>query len=140
MKFVGRGPMVIVDASCLYDILARKHNARRIEVHLATEPDQAAPHCIDVEVISVIRRDFRLGRLDFTAASQAVHDLRDWRGHRFGHLLLLERAWELRDNVRSWDAMYVALAEAFQAPLLTTDERLANAMGPRCSVELFQAP
>jgi predicted nucleic acid-binding protein len=73
--------------------------------------------------------------LDRTEATQAVEDLEAWPGVRVGHRLLLARAWELRDSVRGWDAMYVALAEAFDAVLITTDERLAAATGPTCSIE-----
>ncbi len=47
----------------------------------------------------------------------------------------VSRAWELRDTVRGWDAMYVALAEALGAVLLTTDLRLAAAPGPTCQIE-----
>jgi predicted nucleic acid-binding protein len=66
---------------------------------------------------------------------QAVEDLGAWPGERFGHRLLLERAWQLRESVRGWEAMYVALAEALGAPLVTTDRRLAAAKGPTCSIE-----
>jgi predicted nucleic acid-binding protein len=58
-----------------------------------------------------------------------------WPGERFGHLLLLRRAWHLRDTVRGWDAMYVALAEAFDGVLITTDRRLAAASGSTCRIE-----
>src|SRR5712692_1075089 len=126
---VVRGRMLIVDASCLYEVLAGTPWAEQIRRRLDADSDHAAPHVIDVEVLGVIRREFLLGRLDATAANQSVADLRDWRGQRFGHQALLERAWELRQNVRGWDAMYVALAEALQAPLLTTDERLARVSG-----------
>lgn len=129
--------MLIVDASCLYDVLVGKPEAERIRTRLAADADQAAPHVIDVEVFSVIRRDFLLGKLDATAATQAVEDLRDWPGERFGHRALLERAWELRRNVRGWDAVYVALAESFQATLLTGDARLRRASGLRCAVEVI---
>ena len=94
------------------------------------------PHVVDVEVMGVIRSQYLLGRLDGTAAGQAVADLRDWPGERFGHRWLLERAWGLRDSVRGWDAVYVALAEAFDATLLTMDERLARAHGPTCRIEV----
>lgn len=53
------------------------------------------------------------------------------------HQLLLDRAWELRANVRGWDAMYVALAELLDATLLTTDARLARAVGPRCRIDVL---
>jgi predicted nucleic acid-binding protein len=44
------------------------------------------------------------------------------------------RAWELRSNVTVYDAWYVALAEWLETDLLTADERLANARGPRCTI------
>lgn len=73
----------------------------------------------------MLRREHLRGRLDRTEAAQAVEDLEVWPGERSGHRLLLARAWQLRDTVRGWDAMYVALAEALDAVLLTTDRRLA---------------
>jgi len=51
---------------------------------------------------------------------------------------LLARCWELRDNLTIYDAAYVALAEALQAPLLTGDRRLARATGPRCAIEVMK--
>jgi predicted nucleic acid-binding protein len=88
----------------------------------------------------VIRRERFRGSLDSTAAAQAVADLRDWPGERYGHRQLLERAWDLRDTIRGWDAVYVALAEALDAVLLTSDRRLAAARGPRCRIEVFPDP
>ena len=137
MSCAAPGPMLIVDASSLYDVLVGKPGSERIRARLAADADQAAPHIIDVEVLSVIRRDFLLGLLDTTAATQAVEDLRDWPGERFGHRAFLEQAWELRSTVRGWDAMYVALAESFRATLITTDARLGRAPGVRCSIEVI---
>ncbi len=136
MSFAGRGRVLVVDASCLYEVVADGTGAERVRRRLAADPDHAAPHVVDVEVVSIIRRDHRLGRLDDTAADQAVDDLRDWPGERFGHQPLLGRLWELRANVRAWDAAYVALAEALSATLLTLDGRLATAPGPRCRIEV----
>jgi predicted nucleic acid-binding protein len=129
--------MLIVDASCLYEVLADTERAERVRARLASDPEQAAPHVIDVEVLSIVRRDRMLGRLDATAARQAIEDLRDWPGERFSHGGLLERAWELRENVRAWDAVYVALAEALDATLLTLDARLGRAPGLACPVEVL---
>jgi len=128
--------MLIVDASCLYEVVVDAERAEEVRERLERDPDQAAPHVIDVEVLSVIRRDHMLGRLDATAAHQAVEDLREWPGERFGHRSLLERAWELRENVRTWDAVYVALAEVFDATLVTLDERLGRVRGLGCSIEV----
>ena len=132
----GRGPMLVVDASCLYEVVTSTPRAEAIRERMAADNDHLAPHVIDVEVFGVIRRHHLQGLLDATAASQAVDDLRDWPGQRVSHRPLLERAWSLRDSVRGWDAMYVALAESIDAVLLTLDERLAAAAGPTCRFDL----
>lgn len=129
--------MLVVDASCLYEVVADTPGAEPIRQRLTVDPDHAAPHVVDAEVLGAIRRRHLLGHLDATAAAQAVDDLRDWPGERFGHRTLLTRAWELRASVRSWDALYVALAEALGATLLTTDTRLASARGPTCRIDVM---
>ena len=136
MTVEGPGPMLVVDASALYEVLADTPRAEAIRGRLAAETDHAAPHAIDAEVLGVIRRHHLAHQLDATAASQAVDDLRDWPGERYGHRALLARAWELRESVRSWDALYVALAEALGATLLTTDIRLSGAIGPACPIDV----
>ena len=130
--------MLVVDASCLYAVVADIAGSEGVREALAADPEHVAPHVIDVEVLSVLRHDLQLGRLDRTAARQALDDLREWPGERYGHRALLERAHELRDSVRTWDAMYVALAEAFDATLITLDGRLARARGPRCVVRAIE--
>ena len=129
--------MLVVDASCLYEVLIGGPGPNPIRDRLAADRDHAAPRIVDVEVFGVLRREHRRGRLDRTEATQAVEDLEAWPGERFGHRLLLDRAWQLRDTVRGWDAMYVALAEALAATLITTDRRLAAATGPLCEIEVF---
>lgn len=128
--------MLIVDASCLYEVVADGSRADVARARMRSDPDHAAPHLVDAEVLGVIRLDLLRGRLDRTAASQAVEDLRYWPGERFGHAALLARAWDLRDRIRTWDALYVALAEALEATLLTFDERLARVAGSTCDVEV----
>jgi predicted nucleic acid-binding protein len=128
--------MLVVDASCLTEVLIGGPGAEAIRRRLASDDDHIAPHIVDVEVFSVLRREHLHGRLDRTEAAQAVQDLEAWPGERFGHRPLLPRAWQLRNTVRGWDAMYVALAEAMDAVLVTTDRRLAAATGPTCRIEL----
>jgi len=128
--------MLVVDASCLFEVVADTPRAGEIVDRLAADPDHAAPQVIDLEVFGVIRAQHLRGRLDGTAAGQAVTDLRDWPGERFGHRRLMDRAWQLRDSIRGWDAFYVALAEACDATLLTLDARLARVHGPTCRVEV----
>jgi predicted nucleic acid-binding protein len=129
--------MLVVDASCLYAVVADTAGSEGVRSALIGDTDHAAPHIVDVEVLSVVRRDHQRGVLDSTAARQAVDDLRSWPGDRYGHRALLERAFELRANVRTWDAIYVALAEALDARLITLDARLASAPGLRCSIDLI---
>ena len=127
--------MLVVDASCLVETLIGGPRADAIGGRLDADPDHAAPHIIDVEVFGVVRREHQRGRLDRTEAAQAVDDLEAWPGERFGHRFLLPRAWTLRDTVRGWDAMYVALAEILDVVLITTDRRLAAATGPACRID-----
>lgn len=128
--------MLVVDASVLFEVLADTPDAERLRTRLRDDADHAAPHLVDAEVLSVIRTQHQVGALDATAASQAVHDLLLWPGERWPHRPLLRRAWELRGNLRSYDALYVALAEGLNATLLTLDQRLARAPGPRCTIEV----
>lgn len=128
--------MIVVDASCLYEVIIDTPRSEAIRDRLASEPAQAAPHVLDVEVFGLIRRDYLAGTVDDTLAALAVDDLRSWPGERFGHRALLARAWELRHSVRGWDAAYVALAEVLEAPLLTLDRRLSRARGPRCRIDV----
>lgn len=81
----GRGHVLIVDASCLYLVAPDGLGADAVRRVLLDDSEYAAPHVIDVEVLGVIQRDHRLGRLDATAAGQAVEDLRSWPGERYGH-------------------------------------------------------
>lgn len=131
--------MLVIDASCLFEVVADTPRAPQIAARVTADSDHFAPEVIDVEVLGVIRAQYLRGNLDGTAAGQAVADLRDWPGERFSHRYLLDRVWQLRDSVRGWDAFYVALAELLGATLLTLDERLARAHGPRCRIEVVGA-
>ena len=127
--------MLVVDASCVAEVVLAGPDAEPVRDWLAADADQAAPHLVDAEVLGVVRRAFLRGELDGTAAHQAIDDLGSWPAARVDHRPLLERAWELRHSVNAADALYVALAEALDVPLLTLDKRLARADGPRCPVE-----
>ncbi len=128
--------MIVVDASCLFEVVTDTPLAELIRTRLAQDPDHAAPHIVDIEVLSLIRRESLRGNLDETSSLLAVDDLRSWPGERYGHRALLERVWELRHTVRGWDAAYVALAEVLEATLVTLDARLARATGPSCTIEV----
>lgn len=97
----------------------------------------AAPHLIDLEITSVLRRSVRRGDVSVRRAGQALRDLADLAVERVAHTTLLPRTWELRDNFTAYDACYVALAELFRAPLLTFDARMTSGPGTRCEFEIF---
>jgi len=105
---------------------------------LRTEPLHA-PHLLDVEVTSAIRRWVLFGRLSVEDARMSLRDLRDLAADRHAHEPLLDRALDLRDAVSAYDAVYVALAELLGARLVTADQRLARAPGIRCPVTLLTA-
>jgi predicted nucleic acid-binding protein len=128
--------MLVVDASCVAEVVLAGPDAEPVRGRLAGDPEQAAPHLVDAEVLGVVRRAHRRGELDGTAARQALDDLESWPAMRVDHRPLLERAWQLRDSLSAPDALYVALAEALDATLLTLDQRLARADGPRCRVDV----
>jgi len=128
--------MLVVDASALAEVVLAGPDAEPVRGRLAGDPEQAAPHLVDAEVLGVVRRAHLRGELDGTAARQAIEDLESWPATRVDHRPLLERAWQLRDSLGAPDALYVALAEALGATLLTLDRRLARARAPRCRIEL----
>ena len=90
------------------------------------------------EVASVLRRQVRLGAVAPRRAELALADLAAAPVARAPHQPLLGRCWELRDNLTIYDTTYVALAEALRVDFLTGDLRLANAIGPRCPIEVFR--
>jgi hypothetical protein len=77
--------MLVVDASCLCEVLTGSPGAEAVRRRLAADADHAAPHIVDVEVFGVIRQELMLGKLDQTAAELAIDDMRSWPGERFGH-------------------------------------------------------
>lgn len=124
--------MIVVDASALFEIAIDRPLAESVRGIFDKTTELAAPELIDAEVMGLIRRDWTLGKLHESRAEVAISELRRWPGERFSHRAFTDRVWELRHNVRTWDAYYVALAELLGAPLVTLDRRLATANGPTC--------
>lgn len=129
--------MIVVDASALLEVILRTRAAPDVERRLfASGQTLHAPHLLDVEVAQVIRRYAAKGDIDADRGRAALEDLADFPLRRYPHDFLLPRVWELRSNLTAYDAVYVALAEALDAPLLTRDQRLVAATGHRARIEL----
>jgi predicted nucleic acid-binding protein len=130
--------MIVVDASAIIEVLLRTPAAAAVDARLF-EPGETlhAPHLLDVEVAQVVRRYVANGDVDADRGREALDDLAALRLRRYPHDLLLPRIWALRHNLTAYDAAYVALAEALDAPLLTRDRRLAAAAGVSARIELI---
>jgi predicted nucleic acid-binding protein len=130
--------VIVVDASALLELLLDGPSSGVVAARFR-EPGVSlhAPHLLDVEVAHVLRRHARSGALDDRRAAEALSDFLDLPITRYPHELLLPRAWMLRDVVTAYDAMYVALAEGLDAPLVTRDRKLARAKGHRARVEVL---
>jgi predicted nucleic acid-binding protein len=129
--------VLVVDASVLVVALADDGADGDRARHRLRGETLAAPELIDLEVTSVVRRHVATGHLEDRRARLCLSDLSALGLHRARHLPLLARCWELRDNVTTYDASYVALAELLETTLLTADDRLARAAGPRCAIEVL---
>lgn len=129
--------MIVLDASALVELLLGTDHGRTIGARIA-DPRLGlhTPHLADVEVAQALRRYVREGALEADSAASALADLRSLDLERHAHEPLLDRVWSLRENLTAHDAVYVALAEALDAPLVTCDGRLARAPGLRAQVEL----
>ena len=131
--------MIVVDASALLELLLRTALGARVEARLFTDDHQLhAPHLLDVEIVQALRRLVRSGDVSSGRADEAIADLTDLDLHRHAHMDLLGRAWKLRDNISAYDAMYVVLAEALEAPVVTCDGPLATAPGHRARIEVIE--
>jgi predicted nucleic acid-binding protein len=84
----------------------------------------------------VVRRYAANREIDAERGRTALADLADFPLRRYPHDFLLPRVWDLRNNLTAYDAMYIALAEVLDAPLLTRDKRLAAAPGHHARIEL----
>ena len=90
-----------------------------------------------MEVAHVVRRHAAGGEIAQERGHELLSDLVDLPLQRHPHDWLLPRVWELRNNLTAYDAVYVALAEALDAPLVTRDARLAAAPGHSVKVEVM---
>jgi predicted nucleic acid-binding protein len=131
--------VIVADASAVLEFLLQTPLGARVEARLFRDGDELhAPHLIDVEVTQALRRLVRSGEVSPDRAAEAIADLVDIDLHRHAHLDLLTRAWKLRDNITAYDAVYVALAEALGATVVTCDAPLGKAPGHRASVEVVR--
>lgn len=130
--------LAVVDASALVAFYAADDSRRpAVATRLATGDALFAPAHLDAEIVSALRGLSRSNATLRAAAPGALRHLAGFPIRRMPLAPLLQRIWELRDNVTAYDAAYVALAERLDGPLITCDGKFAGASGPRCSFELI---
>ena len=135
--------MLVVDASAVAELLLGRAAGEAVAQRLREHGfDLHAPHLLDVEVLSALRRVVAAGDASPARTGEAVADLLDLPIERYAHDGLTTRIWALRENFSAYDATYIALAEAIAedgAPLLTADARLARAAGSHTGVRVLLA-
>jgi predicted nucleic acid-binding protein len=133
--------MLVLDASAVAELLLGRPAAPAVAQRLTEhEFDLHAPHLLDVEILSVLRRVVATGDATPERGQQAIDDLLALPVERYPHEVIMQRAWEHRDNFSAHDATYLALAEALTAdpvPILTADARFARAVEVHAGVPVI---
>lgn len=128
---------LVCDASAVVAALLDDGTSGRAAARSMSPADLAAPALLPFEVANILRRHERADLIGVDQVAQAHADLLDLQIELWPYELLAGRAWELRRNLTSYDASYVALAELLHAPLITLDKRIGRAPGVRCAVEVL---
>jgi len=130
--------VIILDASAAIEWLLRTQTGIKIDKSIfSPQVPLHAPHLLDVEVAQVLRRYVRDKTITPQRGQEALEDLGDLPLNRYPHDFLIPRVWELRATLTAYDAIYVALAELLDAPLLTCDGRIASAPGHHAKVDVI---
>jgi predicted nucleic acid-binding protein len=126
--------VIVIDASAAVLGLLNDGEARA----KLSEETVISPHLADSEVVHALRSLVLRGEIEEPDATRAIGVWGHLGLQRVGVSGLLDRLWELRANLSAYDATYVAVAEALDAPLVTADGRLALAPGPRCTITVVR--
>jgi predicted nucleic acid-binding protein len=129
--------MIVLDASAAVAALIDDEGGATARLHMAAATQRHAPHVLDLEVANALRKLALRARISGELASAALAHFRRIDITRYPHEPLLDRIWELRHQVTPYDAVYIALAETLDVPLVTFDGRLAAAPGITCEVALL---
>ncbi len=122
----------VVDASVLVAALVDSGPQGEWAEEIIAGGSLHAPELARAEATNILRRLERAKEITTAEANAAYEDLMQLNMEIFSFDPFAERIWELRHNVTSYDAWYVALAEALKLPLATLDERIRKSKGPTC--------
>lgn len=130
--------MLVLDASSVIELILDTAVGASVRTHLDSTHSLHAPELLGLEVVSALRRLLLSGEIDQTDADTALDTLSALGVEWYDHEPFLARCLELRHHVTAYDAAYVSLAEVLNAPLLTSDGRLASSRGHRAQVLLVR--
>lgn len=130
--------MIVVDASVVVDMLLGPGSPAgdALAAYLSDGGVVAAPHLVDAEVGQALRRYALRGEIGQQRSVDMVGVFSDIPMQRYAHRHLLERAFELRNNVTVYDGLYLALAELLDLPLMTGDRALGEVPGCNAVVDV----
>lgn len=124
--------MIVLDASAAVALLVDSGTVGGEVAARLVQHEIAYPSLLPYEVASALRRLAATDVITPQLAARSLHDVTLLNGQAFEFSDIASRVWELRHNVSTYDAAYVALAELLEVPLLTLDSRLRAAPGLRC--------
>lgn len=124
---------MIADASVLVAALVDTSADGVWAEALLASNELVLPELALVEATNILRRLRLADSLSDDAAGAALADLLTLPFTLFPYEAVAPRVWQLRTNLTSYDAFYVAIAEAIDEPLATLDKRLTRAPGSRCT-------
>lgn len=124
----------VIDASVLVAALVDTGSAGAWAEAALGERSLVAPELLPTEASNVLRRLERAGDISTLEATSAHRDLQRLDVELFPFAPCADRVWALRNNVTSYDAWYVALAELLDCPLVTLDRRIGRAAEPKCEI------
>jgi predicted nucleic acid-binding protein len=128
--------LAVVDASALTAYYAADDPRRdAVAARLAAGDALFAPAHLDAEVVSALRGMSLHNATLREAVPAALRHLAGFPIRRMPLAPLLERMWELRENLTPYDAAYIALAERLPGPVITCDGKMTTATGPRCTFD-----
>ena len=124
----------VVDASLLVAALVDSGREGKWAESVIASGSLVGPELVLVEASNILRRLEGAGKISRLEATSAHRDLLRLDIELFPFTPFADRIWALRNNLTSYDAWYVALAEALDCPLVTIDRKLTRASGPRCEI------
>ena len=126
---------LVCDASAIVTVLLDSGAAGTWVATRLAGAELCAPALMPFECSNILRRHELAGLVSADQAAQAHLDLVDLPVELWPYEALAARIWQLRADLTSYDAAYVALAETIDTPLVTLDRRIQRVPGIGCAVD-----